>query len=130
MVQDYADLFTKPEKDSISKIIINYEKASTNQICIYTINTIPTKDNAVVYATKLANQLGVGQAETQNGLLLLIAKNDRKIAFATGISTEKVLTDLVCNNLIEYTLVPSFKKEHYFEGVLQVLDSVKLKWSY
>lgn len=128
VVKDYANLFTNPQKDSLSEIIINYEKVSTNQICVYTLNTIPNKVNAVVYATKIANQLGVGQAEKQNGLLLLIAKNDKKIAFATGYGTEKILTDSVCKTLIEYTLKPSFKKELYFEGVLNVLDSVKLKW--
>ncbi|MGB6268314.1 MAG: TPM domain-containing protein [Olleya sp.] len=128
VVQDYADLFSIKEEDFISKIIIDYENTSTNQICVYVIDSIPTSDNPVVYATKIANNLGVGQKEKDNGLLLLIAKNDRQVAFATGYGTEKILTDSICKRLIDSTLIPSFKEGDYFEGVVKVLDSVKTKW--
>ncbi|WP_397361927.1 TPM domain-containing protein [Olleya sp. R77988] len=128
VVNDYADIFTKTEEDSLSKIIIDYEKTSTNQICVYVIDSVPSLDNPVVYATKIANKLGVGQKEKDNGLLLLISKNDKKIAFATGYGTEKIVTDSICKRLIDSTLVPSFKKGNYFEGVLQALDTIKVKW--
>lgn len=129
VIQDYADLFTPFEEDSLSKIILNYEKNSSNEICIYTIDSIPNKDNIVVTASKLANQLGVGKANKNNGLFLLIAKNNRKVAFATGHSTEKILTDSICKKLIDSTLIPHFKNDAFFEGVIKILDSTQLKWN-
>ncbi|WP_054851866.1 YgcG family protein [Olleya sp. ITB9] len=128
VVIDEANFFTQSQTDSISKIILDFEKQTTNQICVYIKDSIPNQENTLTYATKLANNLGVGQAEKNNGLLLLISKHDRQIAIATGTETEKVITDIICYDLIENILVPSFKEERYFEGVLQVLDSVKVKW--
>ena len=128
VVQDYAKLFSTSEKDSITNFILNYEKSSTNQICVMTIVSLPKNTNALYHATNLANDLGVGIADKDNGLLLLISIKDRQIAFATGYGTEKVLTDSICKRLIDSTLVPSFKKNNYFEGVTRVLDSLKVKW--
>ncbi|RAJ15199.1 TPM domain-containing protein [Olleya aquimaris] len=128
VVQDYANLFSAKEKDSISKVIIDYENISTNQICVYVIDSIPNNNNALMYATTIGQTLGVGQAEKNNGLLILISTKDRQVAFATGLGTEKILTDTICHDLIENTLIPSFKQSAYFKGVLQVLDSIKVKW--
>ncbi|WGD33665.1 TPM domain-containing protein [Olleya sp. YS] len=128
VVQDHAFLFSDKEVDSISKVIIDYENTSTNQICVYVIDSIPNNQNALFYATKIGQTLGVGQAEKNNGLLLLISKMDRQVAFATGYGTEKILTDAVCYDLIENILIPYFKEDNYFEGVLRALDSIKIKW--
>ncbi|WP_304143870.1 YgcG family protein [Mesoflavibacter zeaxanthinifaciens] len=128
VVQDYANIFSTVEEDSLTNFILNYEKLTTNEICVMTIDSLPANTKALRHATNIAQNLGIGKADKNNGLLLLIAKSDRQVAFATGYGTELVLTDSVCYHLIESTLIPNFKNKLYYNGVRQVLDSVKTKW--
>lgn len=128
VVQDYSALFSSEEKQKLTKKIINYEKLTTNQICVYTIDSLPKNENALYYATNLANKLGVGTKEKNNGLLILISKFDRKMAIATGFGTEKIITDKIAHSIIEKTIVPKFKDDLYFKGVNTGLDSIILKW--
>jgi len=93
-----------------------------------TIDSLPANTKALRHATNIAQNLDIGKADKNNGLLLLIAKSDRQVAFATGYGTELVLTDSVCYHLIESTLIPNFKNKLYYNGVRQVLVSVKTKW--
>ncbi|MFG6687780.1 TPM domain-containing protein [Mariniflexile sp. HNIBRBA6329] len=128
VVQDYAQIFSKTETDSLSKKIIDFEQFSTNEICVYTIDSIPNDETALYYATKIANNLGVGKKEKDNGLLILISKYDRQIGIATGYSTEKIFTDYMCKTIIESTIVPQFKNGNYYEGINNALDSIMTKW--
>ncbi|RLJ62024.1 uncharacterized protein CLV86_2421 [Lacinutrix venerupis] len=129
VVQDYSQLFSAEEKQTLSEKIINYEKETTNQICVYTIDSLPQNTNSLYYATNLAMELGVGTKDKNNGLLLLISKYDRKIAIATGTETEKTITDLIANEIITTTIVPKFKENLYFKGVSNSLDSIIKKWN-
>lgn len=85
VVQDYAGLFSKSQKDSLSQKIISYEAVSTNEICVYTVDSLPKNKAVHFHATTLVNSLGVGKKEKDNGLLILISKYDRDIATATGL---------------------------------------------
>ncbi len=128
VIQDYANVFSTVEEDSLTNFILNYEKLTTNEICVMTIDSLPANTKALRHATNIAQNLGIGKADKNNGLLLLIAKSDKQVAFATGYGTELILTDSVCYHLIESTLIPNFKNKLYYNGVRQVLDSVKTKW--
>ncbi|MBP0903213.1 TPM domain-containing protein [Mariniflexile gromovii] len=128
VVQDYAQIFSKTETDSLSKKIIDFEQFSTNEICVYTIDSIPNDETALYHATKIAEDLSVGKKEKDNGLLILISKYDRQIAIATGYSTEKIITDYMCKTIIENTIVPQFKNGNYYEGINNALDSIMTKW--
>ena len=124
VVQDYALMFSQTEKEALTTKIINYELASTNEICIYTIDSLPKNTKAIYYATNIANNLGVGKKEKDNGLLILISKYDRQLAIATGKSTEKIITDYMCKIIIDSTIVTEFKKGKYFNGINNALDSI------
>ncbi|AUC83422.1 YgcG family protein [Lacinutrix sp. Bg11-31] len=128
VIQDNSDFFTKTEEQKLSEKIINYEKLSTNQICVYTIDSVPNNETALYHASNLANSLGVGTKEKNNGLLILISRYDRKMAIATGYGTEKIITDPIAKTIIEQTIVPRFKDSLYFEGINNGLDSIIKKW--
>lgn len=128
VVQDYALLFSDSEKNSLTQKIINYEAYSTNEICIYTIDSLPKNTKTIYHATTVANNLGVGKNEKDNGLLILISKYDKQLAIATGKGTEKIITDYMCKVIIDSTIVPEFKKEDYFSGINNAIDSIIKKW--
>lgn len=81
------------------------------------------------YATKLGEQLGVGKKEKDNGLLIFLAKTNRKVAIATGIATEKILTDYDCRVIIDSTMIPNFKTGNYYRGLDLALDTIMKKWN-
>ncbi|WP_298342262.1 TPM domain-containing protein [uncultured Algibacter sp.] len=128
VVQDYAHLFSYAEKDSLSNTIIDYEITSTNEVCIYTIDSLPKNVSVHDYATTLANRLGVGKKEKDNGLLILISKYNRDIAITTGYNTEKHLTDYDCKIIIDSTIVPKFKKGEFYNGINNALNRIIYKW--
>lgn len=129
VVQDYTDFFTETEEEQLSKKIINYEALTTNEISIYTIDSIPNQENALFYATRLSNKLGVGKKELDNGLLLLISRYDKKVAIATGNSTEKVITDSISEQIVIKTIIPNLKEKNYYQATNLALDSIFKKWN-
>lgn len=129
VVQDYSNFFSVTEEQKLSEKIINYEALTSKQICIYTIDSIPNKKRTLDYATEVANKLGVGTKKKNNGLLLLVSRYDRQIAIATGIGTEKTITDSIASAIIDKTIVPKFKESLYFEGLTIGLDSIFSKWN-
>lgn len=128
VVQDNASIFSKKEALNLTRKIINYEASSTNEICIYSLDSLPKNFTAIKYATKIANELGVGKKEKNNGLLVLISKYDRQLAIATGFGTEKVLTDDYCKGVIDKIIIPEFKNKLYYKGIDTALDSIITNW--
>lgn len=128
VVQDYANLFHKTQKDSLSQKIIKYESTSSNEICVYTIDSLPKDVTVHRYATKLANTLGVGKKEKDNGLFILVSKYDREISIATGFGTEKIISDYQCKTIIDSTIVPQFKNGDFYKGINNAIDSLIVIW--
>ena len=65
---------------------------------------------------RLGNAWGVGKADKNNGALILVAIEDRKMSIQTGYGLEGVLPDAICKRIIEKEIKPSFKAGNYYEG--------------
>jgi len=129
IVLDSSHLFSFDEKNNLAIKIINYEKKSTNQIAILTIDSLPKGISLLKYASDVANFWGVGQKDKDNGLLIAISKFDRDIAISTGYGTERIITDSMCQRIIDYTIIPQFKTKNYYKGINNALDSIIYKWN-
>lgn len=129
IIQDYSNLLDEIEEEKLAEKIIAYEQKTSNQICIYTIDSLRNNENILDHATTIANTLGVGTEDKDNGLLILISNYDRSIAIATGYGTEKIITDSIAQTIISTTLIPKFKNSLYFEGIDNALDSLFVKWN-
>ncbi len=87
------------------------------QIAVVALNSIGyeiPKD----FAHKLLNKWGVGDAETDNGLVILLVLDQRTVSFATGYGTETILTDDACYDIQQEYMIPYFKDEDYDAGIL------------
>ncbi len=115
-INDFADLLSKTEEETLTNQLGKYEKAQTTQIVVVTISSLEgtTIEN---YANQLFNQWGIGQKGVDNGLLLLVAKNDRQMRIETGYGVEAYLTDLEAGQIIENILKPNFRKEKFGVGI-------------
>jgi len=126
IVNDYSKIFTQSQRDSLVKKILQYEKLTTNEIAIVTLDSIDGEIK--FYGTNLANQIGVGKKDKDNGLLILLVKSLRKVNISTGLGTEKILTDAICQVIIDTKMIPEFKKGNFYKGIDNALDEIILKW--
>ena len=110
------------------KIISEYEEKTTREIAIVTVNSIEPYENISDYSTDLANEWGIGNSETDNGLLILFSKNLQEIRISTGYGTEKILTDELCKKVIDETIIPEFKKGDYYSGIEKGMTELIKKW--
>ncbi len=115
-VYDYAKMMSGFEDKSLEQKLIRYNDSTSTQIVVITVNSLQGQDIAM-YATELAHKWGIGQAEEDNGILILVSKNDRKITIRTGYGVEHKLTDALSRRIIENTITPQFKQGKYFVGL-------------
>jgi uncharacterized protein len=127
-VNDFENILSEKQEKELSEIIERFEKRSSNQIAIITVDSITPYTNMKDYATSLANKWGVGQKVKNNGLLIVISSKLRQSRIATGLGTEKVLTDQMCQRIIDEHMIPHFRKGEYFKGLQEGLTELISNW--
>ena len=115
-VYDGAKILSGFEKNALEQKLINYSDTTSTQIVVATVNTIQG-ENIALYAAEWAHQWGIGQAKEDNGVFILVAKDDRKLTIQTGYGVEHLLTDALSKRIIENIITPEFKQGKYYEGL-------------
>lgn len=125
LVNDFAAVMSSAEADRLEQLLVAYDDSTSTQIAIVTVRTLDGYDVAD-YANRLYEQWGIGQKETNNGILILLALEERKVRIETGYGVEDRLTDALSRRIIEQQLLPSFREGAYakgFEdGVFTIID--------
>ncbi|WP_147677321.1 TPM domain-containing protein [Algibacter pacificus] len=133
IVTDNAALFSESETLKLREKLKAYETEKTHQIVVLTINSLGnnTVEN---YANQVFNKNKLGQKDADNGLLILIAKNDRKFRIEVGYGLEPIITDAFASRIIRKTMTPKFKDGRFYEGVnagtteiIQLIDDPKYR---
>lgn len=127
-VFDQENVLTYDQEKLLNEIITNFEKETTNEIAIVTTSDIGEHNKMVFYAVDFGNRYGVGKQEKDNGLVIVFSKTLRGTFISTGLSTEKILTDVICQNIVDNHMVPEFKKGNYFTGIKKGLEECILTW--
>ena len=115
-VYDGAQMLSIHEKNALEQKLINYADSTSTQIVVATTATV-AGENISLFATKWAHEWGIGQADKDNGILVLVAKNDRKLAIQTGYGVEHLLTDNLAKRIITNIITPEFKKGNFYGGL-------------
>ena len=122
-VYDYIGVLAPNESKALEQKLIRYADSTSTQIVLATINS--TEGEYINYlATNWAQSWGIGQDKKDNGVFILLAKNDRKINISTGYGVEHLLTDKMCSRIIQEHFIPSFKKNKYAEGLNAGADAI------
>jgi uncharacterized protein len=128
IINDYAGVFTPAQRKELFDLLYDYDRQTTRQIVVVTVDSISPYINIQRMAADLGNYWGVGSAEKDNGLVILLCKPCRQIALGTGKGTQLVLTDEVCQEVIDKTIIPEFKKGDYFAGIRAGIKELIEKW--
>jgi uncharacterized protein len=127
-VNDFEFVFTVEQLEKLTLMIREFEKNTTNQIAIVSIESIGKYTDFDKFAIDLSNYNGIGLKEKDNGLSIVFSKNLRKIRISTGYGTENILTDEICKNIIDQTIIPEFKNGDYYNGIEKGMAELIAKW--
>ncbi|MGK4567086.1 TPM domain-containing protein [Flavobacterium sp. 3HN19-14] len=120
---DYANLLNADEKTALEEKLIRYSDSTTTQIVVITIDDLKG-ENIDQLATNWGQKWGIGQKNEDNGVFILVAKNDRKIALHPGYGAEERLTAGICGEIIRNTITPEFKAGSYYNGLNKGADAI------
>ena len=115
-VYDDAGLLSAEQKTALEQKLIHYADSTSTQIVVATVNTVNGEDIAY-YAANWGQKWGIGQKDKDNGILILIAKDDRKMTIQVGYGLEHLLTDALSRRVIEKVMVPHFREGDYYGGL-------------
>ncbi|NLW55128.1 MAG: TPM domain-containing protein [Firmicutes bacterium] len=116
-VNDHAGLIRPEEVRELSAFLAAFDEQTTNQFIVVTLPTLPPGESLELFALKLAEAAQAGTAEHDNGLLLLILSEERKIRVEVGLGLEEKITDGRAGRVIREVLAPAFQKEAYYSGI-------------
>ncbi|MEW6516240.1 MAG: TPM domain-containing protein [candidate division FCPU426 bacterium] len=116
-VSDFADVIPADKEAQIAGLLDYVKTATGAELAVVTVASL---DGLAVdtYANQLFNQWGIGEKGKDNGALLLIAPNERKVRIEVGYGLEPVLTDGRCGRILDEQVLPAFKAGDYGQGAL------------
>jgi uncharacterized protein len=122
-VNDFTGTLSKEDINSLEVKLSKFEKDSSNEISVVLVNNLDG-DNIENYAVQLFSDWGIGKRDNDNGVLLLIALQERKMRIEVGYGLEGALTDLQGNTIINNTLKPAFQQGDFYGGITRALEDI------
>lgn len=122
-VYDYVDLLSPSQSNTLEQKLIRYSDSTSTQIVVAIISSTKGEDINFLGA-QWGQKWGIGQADKDNGVLILLARDDRRIGINTGYGVEGRLTDLMSRRIIENVIIPEFKKGDYYSGLDKGSDAI------
>ncbi len=123
-VYDYANILSPSEKTQLEQKLIRYSDSTTTQIVVITIESLKGEDVSQL-ATKWGQTWGIGGTkEDDNGVVILLAKNEKKIAINPGYGVEDRLTAGIGGTIIRNIIIPEFKAGSFYNGLDKGTDAI------
>lgn len=123
LVNDFAHVLTPDQIETLERKLVAYDDSTSTQIAVITVETTGDYDIQEV-ALKYLREWGIGNAKTNNGIVLLAAIKDRKIRIETGYGMEGVVPDITAKAIIDNEIVPNFKEGNYYRGFDEATSAI------
>lgn len=122
-VNDYISLLSRPAKTRLEEKLASFEKETSNQIVIATFKSLEG-GSLEDFSIKLAEKWMIGSKKNDNGVILLIFKDDRKVRIEVGYGLEGALPDATARMIIESEIVPQFRSGNYDAGIENAVEAI------
>jgi uncharacterized protein len=120
-VTDNANMIDPVYEEKITQLAQKIEKESTVEIAVVTVESLEGESKEM-YAEKLFRQPpGIGKKDKDNGLLILVAKQEREYRFEVGYGLESTITDSMKVNIGDRIIVPNFRNGEYGKGIYEAM---------
>lgn len=124
-VTDLGDFLTDGEETLISARLAGFADTTSTQIIVVTLPSLEGGD-AGDYAVRLGRAWGVGQGEKDNGVVVLVSREDRQLYIATGLGLEGAIPDIVAGRIVRDVMVPAFREGNFYDGIAGAVDKLML----
>lgn len=129
VVNDFGKFLTKPEKDHLEKTLIAFRERKGYSVVIITLPGLTDNKGTEFTIEETAqlyfNRWGIGDNVKNDGVLILLSKQPRRIRIHTGSGMSTLLTNANCASIINQTMVPSFKADLYFTGLKDAVKDIE-----
>ena len=126
-VNDFAQVFDASQAQGLEQRLQALSDSTTNQLVVVTVSDLAGFD-AADYAQRLGQKWGVGHAEHDNGVLILLKPRNEtgggQVFIATGYGIEGVLTDMRCGQIIDTYMLPHLREGRYYQAVVAAVDQI------
>ncbi|MEH6658958.1 TPM domain-containing protein [Leeuwenhoekiella marinoflava] len=126
-VNDFENILSESEEEELTRKIQELESATSNQIAVVTLVSIKPYSTIESYAFDLANYWGVGMEEKDNGIVIALGKELKQIRIENSMGIQQGLTDSETKRIIEELMIPEFKQEKYYKGLLKGIEAISLQ---
>ena len=113
---DSTNTLSQTQFKRLSEKLEKYSDSTSTEIFTMIVNTVHGEE-IKYHATQLAHKWEIGQKGKDNGIIVLLALKDRKVAIQTGYGVEHLLTDALSRRIINNVYTPFFKQGNYYEGL-------------
>jgi uncharacterized protein len=122
-IDDQADLLTPQQEDALVDRLSTAYNSYGPYLMVVTVKSL--KGQSIEdYSLKLARRLAIGDAKRDDGLLLLVAPNERRVRIEVGYGLEASFTDPFCKKIIEENIIPLFKQNYFPAGINAGVDRI------
>lgn len=125
LIIDNGEFFTENEKSELTTRLQNLKDKSTVEILIFTTTDLGGR-SSIDYGMDLVYKHPTGIKGINNGILILLSKNDRNVQILVGYGIEWILTDIQ-NQLIIDEMIPYFEKGEFYNGVNKAIELINTK---
>jgi uncharacterized protein len=115
-VVDLAEILPADVEARVSDLLAEQERRTGNQIAVLTVRSL-VGEALEDYAHRVASAWALGRKGTDNGVLILVAPNDRGVRIEVGYGLEGALTDVKASRIIRREMIPQFRAGSYAAGV-------------
>lgn len=123
LVVDYTNTLAPDQREALENKLVSFDDSTSTQIAVVIIESTGNYEISD-YAVALGREWGIGNKDINNGVLLLVAKNDRKMWIATGYGLEGALPDATTKQIIENEIKPNFRENDFYRGLDEGTDAI------
>ena len=122
-VNDYSNVLSEEEEHELAKSLATIEQELGPQVVILTISTL---DGLTIedYSLRVAECWKLGRKSHNDGLLITVASNDRRMRIEVGYGLEKIIKDEIAKDIIVTEMAPNFRNNDYFEGLQLAISRI------
>jgi uncharacterized protein len=122
-INDYAQILSREQARSLENQLDQFEKQTGHQVALLTVPTLAGED-IEGFSIRVAERWKIGQKGFDNGVIFVVAPQDRQLRLEVGYGLEGVLPDAVASRIIREIIVPRFRDNDYPGGITSGIDAV------
>ncbi len=122
-VNDFANVISEDDKDAIMQIGADIYNQTTAQVVVVTVDSLDGYEVSE-YALELGREWGVGSEETNNGIVILLSVNDRKVTIQVGYGLEGAVTDSMAGRILDDYAYPYLSNDDFSTGLTEAYKAL------